>query len=594
MKKYTLPLLLFILLTACWPVWALKEATIQIKVEGLQDPLKGKIMTLLASRSQIIPPPLTADKIQRFYNQSPMLIRRGLQPYGYFQPQIRARIEESRNNWTMIYAINPGPPVKIIHVDLKINGEGANDPSFKSLSKNLPVKPGDTLNIDNYQSAKDALFNLASDRGYFKAKMVLNQIIINVAYRQASIVLHFDTGPRYRFGETLFPPSDLNSDLLTRFLRYQPGEYYSSAQVQKTQQVLAGSGFFSQSVVMPLPNEADNLKVPVKVELTPVKPQRYTFGLGYGTDTGPRGTLGFSWIPINSYGHHINILARGSYINTGGQTRQNNTINASYIIPGADPATDSYAFTTGYGNIVQSTGRANSFKTAVSYNTILNEQWQQVLAVTYLNERYQLSGTPNIQANVLYPSGHWQYIYNHTALQDKVVDNGVSGSFDITGATTAILSKTNFVQGKTGFKALGTIDATHTRFLFRGALGHTQTQNNNLDNIPLTLQLFAGGPTSIRGFKYNSLGPGRNLILASGEIQQRVYKSWYLAIFLDTGSVSGSDSSLINAGEGKYKYGAGAGVVVLTPIGAVEVAGARPVFGGGKTWQLEFSVGAEL
>ena len=550
---------------------------------------------MMANRVKEIPRPLTAEKVQHFYKQAPGLVSRGLQPYGYFKSYVNARLEKIGNAWAIVLDIRPGPVVKVTNVDLEITGEGAKDPAFQQLSRNLAVKTGQTLDIDKYQQSKDSLFNLAANRGYFKAKMLENKIVLNVESERASIILHFYTGPRFVFGETLFPPSDLNMDLLEDFLRYQPGEYYNNAEVQKTQQVLAGSGFFSQSVVTPLPTQTQNLKVPIKVELTPVKPQRYTFGLGYGTDTGPRGTLGFSWKPINSYGHSLNIIARGSYLTkTKTQTRQNNYINANYVIPGPDPATDSFTISGGYGYIVQDTGKASSFKSAFSYNTVLGDDWQEALALTYLQENYQLTNTPFINAAVLFPSGHWQYIHNRTIQKDKIVNNGISASFDIAGASQALLSHTDFIQAKAGFKALGTLDATHTRFLFRSQLGYTFV--NQLASIPLTLQLFAGGPASIRGFAYSVLGPGRNLVITSGEIQQRIYKNWYLAGFIDSGVISGSDSSVHNNGGGHYVAGAGGGVVYLTPIGGVELAVARPVLAHGdfKTWQLEFSVGAEL
>jgi translocation and assembly module TamA len=290
----------------------------------------------------------------------------------------------------------------------------------------------------------------------------------------------------------------------------------------------------------------------------------------------------------------LNFLARGSYINTGGRTTQNNSVNLSYIIPGRDPATDSYALNTGYGIINQDTGSANSFKVSGSYNTdntVLGPDWQQVLALTYLTERYQLTDTPFTNANLLYPSGHWAYIRNRNAHREKIIANGISAAFDVAGATRAILSETSFFQGKAAFKALGTLELTHTRFLFRSQVGHTVI--NNLENLPLTLQLFAGGSNSIRGFSYNSIGPGRNLFIASGEIQQRVYGDWYISGFVDTGEVSNS-SILGSSGINNLKAGAGSGVVLLTPIGAVELAMARPILNGGKSWQVEFSVGAEL
>lgn len=600
MKKLLIPLIILCLVMVARLTWAQQqEGIIQIRVEGLNDTLKTQIVNILTSRSRDITTPITTDKVNQFYQKAPLVIQKGLQPYGYFNAQVNSFIKQNGNIWTLTFHVSQGPPVRVIHVDFQISGEGTQDKGFNHLSKNIPIKAGQIFTVENYQASKDALFNLASNRGYFDAKMDINQIIMNVEAKQASIVLHFNTGHRYRFGPTLFPPTDLNSDFLARYLRYRQGDYYNNAAVQKTQQVLAGSGYFSQTVVTPQPTQAANHEVPVKIDLTPVKPQRYTFGLGYGTDTGPRGTLGFNWIPVNSYGHHVNLLARGSYIKINNQKLQNNTINGSYIIPGNDPSTDSYAISAGYGNIIQDSisgfpNQAESFKTAVSYNTLFGEDWLQTLALTYLTERSKFnSDTVEHTANLLYPSGHWDYIHDRAVLRNKIINNGVSGSFDILAASQQVLSETNVIQIRAAMKALATFEPTHTRFLFRSQIGRTQI--DDLNDLPLTLQLYAGGPTSIRGYKYNSIGPGKNLVIVSGEIQQRVYNNWYLAAFIDAGSVTETNQP-------KPKYlrevaGAGGGVVVLTPIGAVELDVARPLPINNttqKTWQLEFSVGAEL
>lgn len=601
MKKKLLLLSLFTLLIAWASAWAQTTTSIQIKVSGLPDDLKTKVTDALLNRSKTLPRPPTTENIARFYQQSPVLIRNTLQPYGYFKPLIRSGITQSGNTWILSYNINPGLPVKIIHVDVKLTGQGLEDRAFLRLLKNMPIKSGQTLDIDKYQDAKNALFNLASNRGYFDAKMLVNQIIVNIGYRQASVILHFDTGNRYRFGPTMFSASDLRLSLLQRYLRYQEGEYYDAAKVQKTQQVLANSGYFYQSVVTPLTTETTNGQVPIRVDLTPIKPQRYTFGLGYGTDTGPRGTFGFNWIPVNSYGDHINVLARGSYLRTGDSVRRNDTISTSFIMPGSDPAIDSYALNAGFGDINQATGSARSIKTSISYNTILGDDWQEILALTYLNERYNLITPPTFSnANVVYPSGHWQYIQNRSVQKDKIINNGLSGVFDIAGAAKPLLSSTSFIQGKTTFKALGTLEATHTRFLFRNQLGHTEV--DNIRDLPLTLQLFAGGSSTIRGFAYNSIGPDKNLVIVSGEIQQKIYGDWYLAGFTDAGNLWGTtdqDQSPFHGFEKHHigpgvKAGAGGGVVVLTPIGAVEVALATPIANGPNNVQIEFSVGAEL
>ena len=85
MRKYLLSFLMLILLMSVYQAWAQKASTLQIKVEGLADPLRGKIVTLLANRSKDISLPLTTEKIQVFYHKSPEYIRNGLKPYGYFK-----------------------------------------------------------------------------------------------------------------------------------------------------------------------------------------------------------------------------------------------------------------------------------------------------------------------------------------------------------------------------------------------------------------------------------------------------------------------------------------------------------------------------
>ena len=96
MKKTYLRLILLFFLVACWPVWAAeKSPSIEIKVEGLPDAIKTKLVSMLAGRSQNIPTPLTIEAVQSFYQQAPNNIRTSLQAYGYFKPQILLNLKKS-------------------------------------------------------------------------------------------------------------------------------------------------------------------------------------------------------------------------------------------------------------------------------------------------------------------------------------------------------------------------------------------------------------------------------------------------------------------------------------------------------------------
>lgn len=70
-------------------------------------------------------------------------------------------------------------------------------------------------------------------------------------------------------------------------------------------------------------------------------------------------------------------------------------------------------------------------------------------------------------------------------------------------------------------------------------MGHTSIAN--IGELPLSLQLFAGGVSSVRGYGYNSIGPGRNLVVASSEVQQRIIGAFYLAGLVDAGVVANNN-----------------------------------------------------
>ena len=159
-------------------------------------------------------------------------------------------------------------------------------------------------------------------------------------------------------------------------------------------------------------------------------------------------------------------------------------------------------------------------------------------------------------------------------------------NLQLTGADKNIFSETNFFQATFSLKTLYTIEKTKTRLLFRSDLGHTVI--GNLFQLPLSLQLFAGGSHSVRGYGYNTIGPGRNLVAASTEIQQRIIGSLYLAGFIDAGVVGNQNIfNHINAG-------AGPGIAWISNIGTLELTVANAFTQSNQPWTIQFTMGASL
>lgn len=547
--------------------------TFEVKITGLPKKPLQNALKALTNKQQLITDRFTAAMVMRFYRSIPQEIKDAITPYGYFKAKIQGDIQRDGRFWSSHFVVSPGPRMKFTTLDFQITGPGSQDPIFKRFYKKFPVKIGGNFNSTKYENAKNELFDVAANHGYFKAKMIKSAIYINLSTYEAHVVIHFATGPRYRFGHTTFSHTPFNIHFLQRFLHYKKGELYRQRKVRRTREGLANSNYFEQVIITPESHKAHNLAVPMNISISLQPKKQYTFGLGYGTDTGVRGLLGIDYRWINQWGHRFNTYIRGS--------QKNSEAVASYYIPGHNPATDQYIFTGGYLNQNQITGRGNSGRVSFIYQTELLG-WQQSISLTYLKERYNLAGLPKKNTSLLYPTYTLQRIWSNNPLHPKF---GYSIVGRIMGASKNVLSQSSFVQTRIDSRFLFTLFKT-TRVLIRGTIGHTNIRK--LSRLPLSLQFFAGGAQSMRGFGYNTIGPGRYIFVGSFEVQQKIKGNFYLAAFIDFGNVND------NLTGNKLKEGIGPAIVWISPIGMFELSVANAISQANRPWVIQFSMGPAI
>ena len=119
------------------------------------------------------------------------------------------------------------------------------------------------------------------------------------------------------------------------------------------------------------------------------------------------------------------------------------------------------------------------------------------------------------------------------------------------------------------------------------------------EKYPSSLRYYAGGDQSVRGYKYQALGPldsagevagGKHVLTGTLEYDHRVLEDWVAAAFVDAGNAF--DDSL-----DKVFYSAGVGVRWLSPMGPVRLDFAVPINpddSDDTSWRIHFGFGAEL
>src|SRR5690606_26455260 len=118
--------------------------------DGLSGQLLENVRASLSIEREKEEPALSEARIRRLHGLAPDEIRRALQPFGYYRPQIESELVRKDSTLTARYRISPGPQVRLSEVDLNLSGAGKDDSAFQRLIENFPIRKGDTLNHIEY------------------------------------------------------------------------------------------------------------------------------------------------------------------------------------------------------------------------------------------------------------------------------------------------------------------------------------------------------------------------------------------------------------------------------------------------------------
>lgn len=548
------------LLVFAAPAWA--SVQVNVRVEGINGALKDNVMASLAIVQYKNLGPHPDATVRRLNSQAPEDIRQALEPFGYFSPHIDTRLDHRGDTWTVTYRIDPGKPVMLRHVTVRVTGPGADDPVFKTLEKNTPLHTGKRLDQQAYTQTKQQLQEAAAEHGYLDAEFTRHELKVDPKELWADATLVYKTGPRYRFGKIDIKQDILNPSFVQRYVHIKPGDPYDTEALSNLQAALSSSGYFSSVVVTPQKSKAHELRVPVEITTTPAKRNRYTVGLGYGTDTGPRLSFGWENRRVNRKGHRFRFDTRLSRIESQAVAR--------YIVPQANPVTDRLVYSGTFNQ--QDYGGTVSHLLGAGISRITQPNgWQQSLSLD-ANRYVSDIGSTSMTSLMVIPSVRYSRIVANPPAYPRT---GYSVNATFSGASSALGSDNSFLRADVSARVVFPLGPG--RVLLHGELG--AIADNNFSQLPVALRFFAGGDSSVRGYAYQSIGPtnadglvvgGRYLKIASVEYDFPIVGNWGLAGFFDAGNASDSFNS-------RWNEGIGVGVRYRTPIGAIRVDFAHPI-----------------
>jgi translocation and assembly module TamA len=535
---------------------AAARADIQINITGVDGAPQANIEARLSITRYRERDDLDEDTIRRLSNRIIDEVKAAMNPFGYKEPKVSETHRMAGRDWIFDIHVEPGEPVRIRKLDVGITGPGANDPIFDTVRNQTALKTGARLSHESYEAVKGEMTRAAAANGYLDAHLLGSKddhMVVDPAAHTADIDLRLDTGPRYRFGTIDIDQDVIRPGLMRRFLRFSEGDPYTISELLRTQFALDDSLYFSTVEVEPGDPDREQLTVPVRI--TAMK-SRYQVALGggYGTDTGLRGTLGWTNTRLNDRGHRLRFELKAS-----ASTRR---VDSRYDIPIGDPALE--RFSVEALNRFEDIGDLDTNETTLRPSvTRAHGRWQTISSLSFTHTTTDDGG--GRFSSTLFVPGIVVASVPEGFLGEALFSRGFYA--ELIGSHSKLGSDADFLR--LDLRAERRLDLGGPwHLLLRGEFGTSLV--SEFSDVPGIYRFFAGGDQSVRGFAYNSLSPeepvtrggvtelrktgGRHLLTGSVEVV-RDLPWWNLAAatFFDFGNA-------FNSFKDPLEYAAGVGI----------------------------------
>lgn len=513
-------------------------------------------------------------------------IAKAIRPFGYYAPTV-SFLPLSKEPDSITAKIDLGPQTMIESITFSNTGDSASLQDYFPLEKNTP------LIHEKYEAAKSSLLSALAGNGYLDA--TINDATVEVSLKNTSAAIHIDVdaGRRYKLGalrvkwdrETI-----LDEGLITRHQHWKTGEYYSSDHMATLRTNLQSLNFVEKINLSFDKTKADDQgQSDVVARVTASGARNYSFGVGYGTDTGPRVSAGIHWRWLNANGDSLKTRVSANEFTQQGSILYDMPITAA----------DASSWQLELAGKNERTEDTQQYSWLIGTRYLFSRgRWKYVAGLDARFDRFSI-GDQNEKTNLLMPS----FSARKIRFDDiNYIRDGYSINFTARGGSSSLLSDIDFLQLHARLKVIQGF-GEDWRFIARLEGGATLT--DDFDELAPDLRFYTGGDRSIRGYKYQTISPrdandnligGKNLLATSAEIEYRFAEDWAVATFVDAGT-SGNNINPDSLGSGDddaFRLSTGLGVRWFSPVGTVRLDIAVGIEDEDNPWRIHVTLGPDL
>lgn len=481
-------------------------------------------------------------------------------------------------------AVAAGPQFHITTISLA----GAYPPGLGSA---LAIHPGAPAVAGDVVAGQAALLTRLRNTGYALAKVHLEPATLVLPTDAMEVTYRVESGPRVDIGAISFEGLDgVSESYARRALPLHQGELFDESKIADARDELAKTPIFASVLVVPATGLNAAGQIPLVVQTTERKRHAVDFGASYSTDIGLG--LNAGWHDRNLFGNaeQLNLTAAGQF---GGnsQLAPGYRVNAQFIKP---------AFLRRDQELQANLGAVDQTlipykQVALLQSLVITRRLSKFWSVSYglsgeeedvtqehISRRYNLIGVP---LTIHYDSTDNLLNPTHGVRANLAVTPTQSVTAPTSTYASVVLSGSTYIP---------IVGKDRTVLALRGLVG--DIFGSSQFSLPPDQRFYAGGSSTVRGYKYQTVGPqfpdgtpagGTEITAATVEVRQRIGKSFGVSVFTDAAQVSAPGANL----SGKYAIGTGVGAEYYTSFGPIRAEVAVPLVKFPNSGSFEVYVG---
>jgi outer membrane protein insertion porin family len=540
-----------------------KVSVRRIEFQGNHIFTDGRLRKLMSTRarglftsSRYSPDSINDDlkNIKKFYEEN-----------GYLEADIaNVKIDSLGNNFKIYIAITEGKPTTVESISFF----GNSIYNSGQLMKTIPLKQGELLKSALVLESMAAIMTRYGEKGYLGVK-VTPDIKVNHEIHRAIANFDIQENNQYSIGEiTVNNLKNTHKNVVTREFLFKKGDVINYTNLLKTEKNLYLAGLFNTVYIHPESYASpDTTKKNIVIDLRERKAGEFDIGVGYATIDRFRGSFSVQDNNFLRDGRRTGFSGSLSGKSQNAKVNYTQLWTLGFRLQTNVNGIAEYDAEPGYD--VRRIGGNLSFSRKMSdYMTTLVSYRLQKIRITNIETVTIPLGLETGNLRTLEFQGTYDDrndILNTTSGTYFDTTNGLVGTF-LQGTNSYVSTLWTFKQfyKPAEFAVLGTALQIGSKGIFTHPL------------IPISELFYAGGPNTLRGYAYQSVGPkdinnvplGGRMILVWNilELRLRMYKIFGIAFFADAGTVW-ADPRHLRFGD--IRYDAGFGPRLDTPIGVI-------------------------